>query len=91
MYDTFGKEVIQKMKLVDKETLGLDGGDLFNIDALIRQSGLSYFEALNVEAVQLQAIVWNLNGILNIEADDTAKERYGDLINHLENALRKNN
>ncbi|KAF6581631.1 MULTISPECIES: hypothetical protein [Paenibacillus] len=79
------------MKLVDIETLGLDYDDLSKIDALIRRSGLSYFEALKVQAVHLDAIVWGLNGILNIEADDAAKERYGDLINHLENALRKNN
>lgn len=33
VYDTFGKEVIQRMKLVDIETLGLDYDDLSKIDA----------------------------------------------------------
>lgn len=78
------------MKFVDKDTLLLEVVDLFFINKLIHTSEPDYFSALETHVVHLQGMVSSLDG-MRIVADETAKERYGDLFKRLEDALKRHN
>jgi hypothetical protein len=78
------------MKFVNKYTLLLEVVDLFYINRLIQTSDPDYFNALETHVVHLQGMVSSLDG-MKIVTDEATKERYGDLFNRLEDALRRHN
>ncbi|WP_342576426.1 hypothetical protein [Paenibacillus sp. FSL M8-0142] len=74
----------------DRDTLYMDYSNILNIQTYIARDGASYLDALTVEAIHLHAVAFDLKGFVNIVVDDKTKEDFGDLIKHLEAALREN-
>lgn len=80
------------MQAVNSTTLKLDLSDLQAIEQYFND------DTTYMDAFQSLKIRSNLTyggsiekGFVNIDADADVKERYGDLIKHLEDALRKHN
>lgn len=77
------------MQPVNNKTLKLEGSDLQEIQECLSTSNFDYFQALS--ALAHLTYGGSVQEFVNIETDEVTKERYSDLIEHLEDALRRHN
>lgn len=79
------------MQAVNSTTLKLDLLDLQAIEQYFKDDTyMDFFRSLKIRS-DLTYGGSIEKGFVNIEVDGNLKERYGDLIKHLEDALRRHN
>lgn len=79
------------MQVVNSTTLKLDLLDLQAIEQYFKDDTyMDFFRSLKIRS-DLTYGGSIEKGFVNIEADANLKERYGDLIKHLEDALKRHN
>ncbi|WP_340398796.1 hypothetical protein [Paenibacillus sp. FSL H8-0079] len=77
------------MQPMNNKTLMLEGSDLQEIQDYLKTSNFDYFQALSTLAHVTYG--GSVQEFVNIETDEVTKGQYSDLIERLEDALRRHN
>lgn len=78
-----------RMQPMNNKTLMLEGSDLQEIQDYLKTSNFDYFQALSTLAHVTYG--GSVQEFVNIETDEVTKGQYSDLIERLEDALRRHN